>query len=250
MKNALLLVTITRKFSPFSNVILGFIIYLIGFLISVYYNIVDTFLQIMYFPLAIFGIILVSSLWTWGFNSLTGIFKEMDATFEIDPSQFKEMVMKFSSNLSSDKRGFLFAIPGFTLLFYHSWLIINGELSLPNLVPFGISQNFWMFVYVTALFAFVMYLILASVSLLLHALLFLRKITKYKTRIKLPPKNKIKLEKTNGTILRATSGWVVRWSFPHYDYSIFLFKHHCFQFYGFRSCFWGNFLFYSTVVLS
>jgi len=209
MKNAPLLVAITKRVFPFGNVILGLVIYLIGFLISVYYNLLDNFLQVMYFPLATFGIIWVSSLWTWGFNSLAGIFKEIDATFEIDPSQFKEVVKNFSSNLSSDKRGFLFSIPGFAFLFYHSWLILKGEITIPNVLPFGFSQNFWMFVYVTALFAFVMYLIFASVSLLIHGLLFLRRITRYKTRIKLPPKNKVKLEKTNGVILRATFGWFV-----------------------------------------
>jgi len=213
IKNALAIVVLTKRRFPFANVLLGLGIYAIGILISVHYNFLDYFLKIWYFPLASFGIIWVSSLWTWGFAFLQRMFEELGSTFEIEELQFKKVVEDLVRRLSNDKRALLFSIPGFAFLIYHTWLIQTGGLVIPFIEPSAVSTNLVMFVYVMALFAFVMYFIFASVYLLFNGLLFLKKTTRFPIRIRLLQKKKVKLDKTNQVILGSTIGWFVGVSF-------------------------------------
>jgi len=209
MRGSLAIVNLTRKYYPFSNILFGLGIYLVGLMISFYYGASYFFLQVPYFSLGCFGIIWVSSMWTWAFNSLREIMNELKESFEIPESKFDNEARHFVELISSDKKAFFCSIPGYFFVAYHMWLMYSGKILLPFEIPKAV-QNITFGIYVSIFFSTCIYFVFASAYILINALIFLKKLTKFPIRINiLQVKKKIRLRRTIKAILIATIGWFV-----------------------------------------
>jgi len=210
MKDGPAIVVLLRKRYPFSNVALGLGIYFFGLLLSYAYGAVPYFLQLWLYGLGCFGIVWVSSMWTWAFRSLEQIMKELKSTFEITEPEFDEIKHKFFKQISDDKISLLVSLPGYAFVAYYTWLIMSGRMLLPIDVPQSLQGNLIFGSYVVALFSFCLYFVFASAYKMASALLFLRSLSRSSVRLNiLQIRRKIDLDTLNNAILTATFGWFV-----------------------------------------
>ena len=86
----------------------------------------------------------------------------------------------------------------------------TGRISLPFGEPEIYPGNLVLVLYAAILFSIVMYLIFASVYLMFHGLVFLKKIANFPAKISLLQiKRRVKLVVVNNFILMTTIGWFV-----------------------------------------
>jgi len=210
LKDGPAIVVLTRRHYPYSNIILGVGIFLIGFLIYTLHKNPSSFLGMPYFYLGTFGIIFVSLVMSWGFALIDKITEELKSIFEIEESELEFIKHDFISHISSDKRIFIFSIPGFFFAGYHFWLLYNNIISFPFEVPVEFHYSAWMMAYALIFFFIVMYLIITSAYFMIYSIAFLRKVTQFPLKIHLlQARRRVKLDKTVSTILRVTIYWFI-----------------------------------------
>lgn len=210
MKDGPAMVILTRRHRPFSNIILGVGIYLIGFLISVFYNAPLYFLRVPYFSLGCIGIIWVTSMWCLAFASIEDMTKEIETVFDVQKSCLNSIIQDFVKRVSDDKRLFLSSVPGFVFVAYHLWLVFTGRISIPYVVPKALQGNIVFGSYVAVLFSLCIYLIFISVYGIVSVWFLFSKIEHFTAKINLlQTKRKVNLEKTIRLLLLGTISYFV-----------------------------------------
>lgn len=210
MKNGLAMILLTKRFYPFSNILLGLTFYVVGLLISQLQGVVLSFLQMWLYSLGCFGIIWVSSFWNWVNNSMDGIMRELEMLFKTKNSNFDFLKDDFLRLISNDRNAFLVSIPAYSFVAYHVWLISSGRITflmeIPELLKSSLVFNFYSIIF----FSICMYFLSATVYMIFEALVFLRKLKRLRLKLRmLPVRRKISFEKTTEAILTGTLGWFV-----------------------------------------
>jgi hypothetical protein len=210
VKEAPAIIALTRKHHPFSGIVLGLGIYLVGLLLSAVYGALSYFLMNWLFAGCCTGIIVFT--WVGGhcFLSLDEIVKELKSNFAISKSEFFKNEQDFRKAFANDKIGLLFSLPGLAMGVYYTLALLVYNLPQSMIPPRSIYGNIVFDSYMLALFLFSGYLIFFAVQTMMRVFIFLRTLAKHSVKLNLlQVGRKINLKKTNNTLLILAIGWFV-----------------------------------------